>query len=204
MNKLIHAIMVDNLTAASQVFETAIQEKVTDALEAKKFELAQSIDEKKKLDPVDHDELDGDHDDREDKDIDNDGDVDSSDEYLHNRRKTVKKAVKNNEEVEEMDEAVTTTLKFKKDLAGATAIGKETGRTGLLQSGKKVKPGEYKLTFKNDRDMMKFMDKYSSQVAEGIETQIAKEKEQIARSNEKIKSMQDREDRKKKAMGDKK
>jgi hypothetical protein len=34
-------------------------------------------------------------DDRKDKDIDNDGDVDDSDEYLHNRRKTVSKAVKN-------------------------------------------------------------------------------------------------------------
>jgi hypothetical protein len=31
--------------------------------------------------------------DRKDKDIDNDGDVDSSDEYLHNRRKTVSKAI---------------------------------------------------------------------------------------------------------------
>lgn len=52
---------------------------------------------KKKLDKVDKDELDGDHDDREDKDIDNDGDVDKSDEYLHNRRKAVSKAVKNEE-----------------------------------------------------------------------------------------------------------
>ena len=33
--------------------------------------------------------------DRKDKDIDNDGDTDDSDEYLHNRRKTVSKAVKN-------------------------------------------------------------------------------------------------------------
>ena len=33
-------------------------------------------------------------DDRKDKDIDNDGDTDDSDEYLHNRRKTVSKAVK--------------------------------------------------------------------------------------------------------------
>jgi hypothetical protein len=33
-------------------------------------------------------------DDRKDKDIDNDGDIDDSDEYLHNRRKTVSKAVK--------------------------------------------------------------------------------------------------------------
>ena len=201
MKKLVPAIMIDNLKAASDAFEQIMQEKITDAIEAKKFELAQAIDEKKKLDPVDHDELDGDHDDREDKDIDNDGDVDSSDEYLHNRRKTVKKAVKN-EEVE-VDEAVTTTLKFKKDLEGAAAIGKETGRTGLLHSGKKVKPGMYKLTFKNDQQMMKFMDKYSSAVEEGVETEIAREKESIARSNEKIKDLQDREDRKK-AIGDNK
>ena len=31
--------------------------------------------------------------DRKDKDIDNDGDVDSSDEYLHKRRKAVSKAI---------------------------------------------------------------------------------------------------------------
>jgi len=36
--------------------------------------------------------------DRKDKDIDNDGDVDDSDEYLHNRRKTVSKAVKSKDE----------------------------------------------------------------------------------------------------------
>ena len=32
--------------------------------------------------------------DRKDKDIDNDGDVDSSDEYLHKRRKAISKAMK--------------------------------------------------------------------------------------------------------------
>lgn len=36
--------------------------------------------------------------DRKDKDIDNDGDVDSSDEYLHNRRKTVSKKVDENDD----------------------------------------------------------------------------------------------------------
>ena len=46
-----------------------------------------------KLDPVG----------KEDDDIDNDGDVDSSDKYLANRRKTVTKAVKN--EDEELEEA---------------------------------------------------------------------------------------------------
>lgn len=47
-------------------------------------ELWSQVSEKKKLDPVG----------KADKDIDNDGDVDSSDDYLHNRRKAVKKAMK--------------------------------------------------------------------------------------------------------------
>ena len=47
----------------------------------------------KKLDPVDHKELKGKHADRKDKDIDNDGDVDKSDKYLHMRRKKVYKII---------------------------------------------------------------------------------------------------------------
>jgi len=39
-------------------------------------------------------------DDRKDKDIDNDGDVDSSDKYLHKRRKAISKAIKNDESFE--------------------------------------------------------------------------------------------------------
>ena len=42
---------------------------------------------------------------KEDDDIDNDGDVDKSDAYLKARRKTVTKAVANEEEEEELDEA---------------------------------------------------------------------------------------------------
>jgi len=50
---------------------------------------------------------------------------------------------------------------------------------------------------------MKFMDKHSSKMLEGVETEIAREKESIARSNEKIKGLQDKEDRKK-GIGDNK
>jgi hypothetical protein len=50
-------------------------------------------EEKKPIDKVKPSELQGTHAQRKDKDIDNDGDVDSSDEYLHNRRKAVKKAM---------------------------------------------------------------------------------------------------------------
>jgi len=47
----------------------------------------------KKLDPVDDAANDKKFKDRKDKDIDNDGDVDSSDEYLHNRRAKVDDAI---------------------------------------------------------------------------------------------------------------
>jgi len=67
--------------------------------ELKKFQqLWQEVVEKKKLDPVDDKELKSKHSDRKDKDIDNDGDVDSSDEYLHKRRKAIKHAQKEEKE----------------------------------------------------------------------------------------------------------
>ena len=47
----------------------------------------------KKLDAVNHSELKGKHAERKDKDIDNDGDVDKSDKYLHMRRKKVSKII---------------------------------------------------------------------------------------------------------------
>jgi len=50
-----------------------------------------------KMDPVDQKELKGKHADREDGDIDNDGDADSTDKYLHNRRKAISKNMKKEE-----------------------------------------------------------------------------------------------------------
>lgn len=52
------------------------------------------------MDPVNPKELKGKHKDRKDKDINNDGKVDSTDKYLHARRKAVSKAVKKDREVE--------------------------------------------------------------------------------------------------------
>ena len=51
------------------------------------------LDEKKELDPVDDKANDKKFKDRKDKDIDNDGDVDSSDEYLHKRRAATDDAI---------------------------------------------------------------------------------------------------------------
>ena len=50
----------------------------------KRMALAYQAVTEKKMDPVG----------QEDGDIDNDGDVDKSDKYLHNRRKAIKKAMK--------------------------------------------------------------------------------------------------------------
>ena len=55
-----------------------------------------------KLDPVNKNAVKKKFDDRKDKDIDNDGDVDSSDKFLHKRRKAVSKSIANEDkEVEE-------------------------------------------------------------------------------------------------------
>ena len=55
---------------------------------------------RKSLDAVDPEELKGKHADRDDKDIDNDGDVDSSDQYLHRRRQAIASKHAKKEEVE--------------------------------------------------------------------------------------------------------
>lgn len=65
----------------------------------KMAELWAEVTEKKKLDPVG----------KADADIDNDGDVDSSDEYLHKRRKAIKKAMKDESadmDTKEVDKAL--------------------------------------------------------------------------------------------------
>tara|TARA_R100000234_G_scaffold103023_2_gene72407 strand:+ start:1133 stop:2791 length:1659 start_codon:yes stop_codon:yes gene_type:complete len=73
------------------------------------------------------------------------------------------------EQRREMQEAVTVELEFKKDADGAAAVGSETGRRGLVVSGKKVKDKVYKMTFTNNATMNKFMDKYENKLNEGIE-----------------------------------
>ena len=53
------------------------------------------------MDPVNKDAVKKKFDDRKDKDIDNDGDTDSSDKFLHKRRKAISKAIDKNEDASE-------------------------------------------------------------------------------------------------------
>ena len=85
------------------------------------FELEEK---KKKLDKVDPDELEGDHDDREDGDIDNNNVIDKSDKYLHNRRKKVKK------EIDQQDEDYGAAQDA---IAHAKKDGVNTKKHGLMQ-----------------------------------------------------------------------
>jgi hypothetical protein len=82
--------MYDKMTARMESVE--LDEKSCGKDRMKK-ESDNNDDDDKKLDPVNKKALKKDFDDRDDKDIDNDGDVDDSDEYLHKRRKAVGKAM---------------------------------------------------------------------------------------------------------------
>jgi hypothetical protein len=85
------------------------------------------------LDPVNKKAAMGKFKDRADKDIDNDGDVDSSDKYLHARRKAITKAI-HKEEAEELDE-------ISRDLARSyirKAAASGDRKKGIEMAGKKA------------------------------------------------------------------
>ena len=75
------------------------------------------------LDPVDTDKVEPEDDfkDREDKDIDNDGDTDDSDEYLHKKRQAISKAVKSTKEG--LDARPTKRLSDINSVSGIPALG---------------------------------------------------------------------------------
>ena len=110
-------------------------------------------DEEKKLDKVNPDAVKKKFDDRKDKDIDNDGDVDSTDKYLHKRRKAISKAV-NTEEVEfkRYHETKQGSLRdavlqmwgegLKKDEKKDLTKEKKDGTKNMTDTGKEVTPVE--------------------------------------------------------------
>ena len=74
----------------------AVNQRLTALYEDMGHILNRYYDISEDLDPVDTSKVEPEDDfkDREDKDIDNDGDTDDSDEYLHKKRQAISKAVK--------------------------------------------------------------------------------------------------------------
>lgn len=101
------------------------RDKINSLFSGLTFDALETIEEKKNtsykegsLDKVNPDALKKNFKDRKDKDIDNDGDVDDSDEYLHNRRKTIKKAIAK----ESLDEESKTIASMRKIVADKQAM----------------------------------------------------------------------------------
>ena len=80
---------------------------------------------KESLDPVNKVAVKKKFDNRKDKDIDNDGDVDSTDKYLHKRRKAISKAISKEEvEIDEGYESEVMKVLNKADIDGYFKMGK--------------------------------------------------------------------------------
>jgi hypothetical protein len=102
----------------------------------------------KKLDPVNKQAVKKDFDDRKDKDIDNDGDVDKTDKYLHNRRKAVSKAIGKGKK-DEVDtdpkideEKLTEAMRVLAKKGDYQVVTKGDGVAHVMYKGKKVGSGD--------------------------------------------------------------
>lgn len=91
------------------------------------LDAVKSITEKKKMDPVG----------KADADIDNDGDVDKSDKYLHNRRKAIKKSMKKDD---------------KKPSGKKDQVDVEPQLDDRVQESVELDEASVKITYKNPKD----------------------------------------------------
>ena len=114
---IIDALLEGKLASVKENTESVLNYKLSNKLQEKYADIAPSVFEAKKakvtdkdndseddsgetLDPVDKSQLKGKLKDREDKDVDNDGDVDDSDKFLHKKRKAISKAIKKEDKTE--------------------------------------------------------------------------------------------------------
>ena len=131
----------------------------------------------KKMDPVNKKALKKDFDDREDKDIDNDGDSDDSDEYLHNRRKAISKSMSGKKDKVEMnpkdkaDSVKEEVLNEDDYKVGDKVKCKASGMHGTVSKVDPDQTGAYYTVKREDGKMMKYApNELSAVAAEGKES----------------------------------
>ena len=119
------------------------------------LDAVKGITEKKhKMDPVG----------KADADIDNDGDVDKSDKYLHNRRKAIKKAMKKDE----------------KKMGGKDQVDTEPQLDDKVEESVNLDEASVKITYKNPKDgKTHHMNVFTAQDAAQAEKDLKRQGMQI-------------------------
>ena len=145
------------------------------------------------LDTVNTKALKKDFTDRKDKDIDNDGDSDSSDEYLHKRRKAISKAL--------ASEAKMTPDQMKKALADDKAKAKPKGQVTLKKAPWDMKKEEVQIDEAISGDQYYYVDPKGVVVAVGNKDSMRKMNMKQAKDGNKGGSFS--QNRKKYKVGDK-
>jgi hypothetical protein len=121
------------------------------------------------MDPVNPKELKGKHKDRKDKDINNDGKVDSTDKYLHARRKAVSAAIKGkkkDQEVEVQTSEATVNEISKKTLGSYIKKASSDMANNAYALGARdplKKPGSWDKAFKRKAGIAKATDKMTKE-----------------------------------------
>ena len=105
-------------------------------------------------------------DDRKDKDIDNDGDVDASDKYLHKRRKAISKAIKSEDYLDEKMKIGNKQIDFE------LFSGEKGSKAANMAMNKEIRRASQMKDYKSARAyMQKVQDKYAELGAEDSEPQ---------------------------------
>ena len=118
----------------------AVEKKYFESKKGSLEDLASKIVESK-LDPVNKDAVKKKFDDRKDKDIDNDGDTDSTDKYLHKRRKAISKAT--SESLDDKDKPTVKKVISKLKGASQAHAGQAKDLEKAVSEEKDCGPGMY-------------------------------------------------------------
>ena len=140
---------INNIASEQPTINATYKPDVKLSTEKKYFETkpgsladtAAKVVSESKLDPVNKDAVKKKFDDRKDKDIDNDGDTDSTDKYLHKRRKAISKAT--SESLDDKDKPTVKKVISKLKGASQAHAGQAKDLEKAVSEEKDCGPGMY-------------------------------------------------------------